>query len=396
MNRVLAQFPVTFGLGLSWVVVFTFMAWMRPGPELSIGGLLAGQFIQPATSHSFGDLTSRELYAGHLWRTITATFVHFNLLHLVLNLIGFLQLGRLIESWYGSAQFLAIYVVIAFLGNLGSGALRPIIGEGALAASIHSGGGSTVLLGLIGLVTVVGWRSPSEFPRGIRFWTSIILLVSMLLGFLIPNIDNLSHASGALVGAVIGRADRFLLEGSHRTVARLAALLASVALLTSFGAMLQQWRAEARAEAREDHRQQVIQELARLEVIYFQLVLQQQVFLPRAPNPLRLGPLFLPTDKRLNARRREALRAVLQRLARIEHGFDEGSTAEDYRALRRIASRALIWPPSPRDLMMFRSHLRPLVLKAQQDLIEARATWNRLRYPPPRIGKRFLNPEARP
>ena len=47
----------------------------------------------------------------------TATFVHYNLLHIGLNVIGLYALGRIVESWYGTGPLLTIYVLIAALGN---------------------------------------------------------------------------------------------------------------------------------------------------------------------------------------------------------------------------------------------------------------------------------------
>ena len=59
--------------------------------------------------HRFGDLALQDLAHGEYWRLITSTFVHFSVLHLVLNLIAMYQLGTMVESWYGSLS-LSLYM----------------------------------------------------------------------------------------------------------------------------------------------------------------------------------------------------------------------------------------------------------------------------------------------
>ena len=64
--------------------------------------------------HPFGELTINELFQGEIWRPLTATFVHYGLLHLGMNLYMLYQLGAVVETWYGPWQFLAVYVVDRF------------------------------------------------------------------------------------------------------------------------------------------------------------------------------------------------------------------------------------------------------------------------------------------
>src|SRR4051794_15480228 len=144
---------MTLTLAALWVVVFALMQWRQGVFHPSTNPLRFG-LIDVATSHQFGDATRGELAVGQVWRAVTSTFIHYSILHLALNLFGFLQLGILVEEWYGSAQFLAIYLLIGGLGNLLAWVGRPVAG----GLDVHSGGGSTVVFGLIGLCAVVGLR----------------------------------------------------------------------------------------------------------------------------------------------------------------------------------------------------------------------------------------------
>src|SRR4051794_35145285 len=147
------DFPATMALGAVWVVVFVTMVVGRltTGPLPSLQDFLLGNV---GGAHSYGDMTLNEIFRGEVWRVVTCTFVHYNVLHVGMNLYGLYHLGCLVESWYGSAQFLAIYLVIGGGGNVVSALIRHARG---LEPRMHSGGGSTVVLGLVALCAVVGW-----------------------------------------------------------------------------------------------------------------------------------------------------------------------------------------------------------------------------------------------
>ena len=239
----LMQAPVTLAISLAWTVIFVLLCVSGQG-NFSIRGMLWGGFIDLDTSHAFGDVTPLNLYGGQFWRALTATFVHFNVLHLLLNLIAFVQLGRIVESWYGSWQFLGLYVALGILANLGANLLRPwLLGTDALV--IHSGGGSTVVLGLIGLVAVVGWRNPSEFPGRAGLWMVAILLANGLLGLLVPHIDNLGHAAGAVAGGLFGLLDRRLIRSAPKRRAKIIGSIGMIVMIGAFAAQATNHRAEA-------------------------------------------------------------------------------------------------------------------------------------------------------
>src|SRR4051794_29094365 len=102
--------PATMVLASLWVLLFALIVFNRleartlPSPATIVFGNLGD-------AHQFGDMTIGQLFDGEPWRALTCTFVHYSLLHIALNLLMFYQLGCMIESWYGSGPFLAIYVL---------------------------------------------------------------------------------------------------------------------------------------------------------------------------------------------------------------------------------------------------------------------------------------------
>ena len=155
------DFPATVSICLIWIAIFAGMA----ACQVADGGSIPWTrwlFSGIRQGHRFGDLTVLEIRGGEIWRLVTSTFVHYSILHIGLNLFAMYQLGTLIESWYGSPQFVFIYGVIAFFGNLIAVLVRCVSN---LNPRIHSGGGSVVILGLVGMCAVVGWRLRAEWGR---------------------------------------------------------------------------------------------------------------------------------------------------------------------------------------------------------------------------------------
>ena len=202
------DFPATVTFCLIWIVVFVAMTYtyLAAGNSLPWFRWLVPGF---GNGHRFGDLTLQDLGQGEVWRLVTCNFVHYSLLHIVLNLLVMYQLGTRVESWYGSPQLVLIYGLTGAGGNLVSALIRYGIGANRV---VHSGGGSVVILGLVGLCAVAGWRSRRRARRRLGRQMTIFLILTALIGMLLPNfLDNWGHAGGALVGAVLGLAhSRFL------------------------------------------------------------------------------------------------------------------------------------------------------------------------------------------
>ena len=237
--------PSTWTLAASWVVVFALMhlvQWSAAIPTPP-GGFANPLPVSSITGHRFGDMTWAEVRRGEVWRLVTATFIHFSLLHVGMNVFGLIKLGQLVEPWYGSGPFLAVCLAIGGLGNLVGGLIRQGIATGKtwmaggrlaqawptwfdtggldgieVAFGTPSGGGSTILLGLLGLGAVVGWRSKTRIGSFLRDQMVAILGFTALLGLVLYNlIDNYGHAGGAIVGAGFGFVHRPLLRISERS-----------------------------------------------------------------------------------------------------------------------------------------------------------------------------------
>lgn len=397
------EFPATMSICALWVVVFVLMVvnQVAQGSLPTLGKLVLG--IQGG--HPFGEMTLYELFQGEIWRPLTATFVHYGLLHIGMNLFMMYQLGGLIESWYGSWQFLAIYVAIGFGGNLLSALVRHALGSNPHMAS---GGGSTVLLGLAGLCAVVGWRSRTQIGDYLRSQMVGLLVATALLGQIVPIIDNWGHAGGALVGMLIGFAHRRLIRTAHRPMAKWMGGLALVLLIAAGAAQVRDDRIEAtRRGHAEQLQQRLTSALGRLRAAesstrtlqetwdFYRLArersrLDHMTFMPEAfrrsrenlrfvpatPPPLAIEPLVLwdSTDEAFRAE----LKRHLDRLDALRGDLATGPTAADFQRLRSLLAQVLDRPPSDRVVLEFLGHLTALIRHVQQDQNNARAQFEAL------------------
>lgn len=176
-------------------VAFYLALLMRSG-----GGPAAlGQGIDPRVIHRFGACDSIAVAHGELWRLVTATFLHFNLLHLIFNGLALVQLGPLIEQLVGRQRYLPLYLASG-VGGFAASAMG-----GWLAGPRLSAGASGVVFGLIGAGLVFGFvrrvAGSEGFREGLAKWAFIGGIMSFL-----PGIDLLAHAGGALAGGAVALA----------------------------------------------------------------------------------------------------------------------------------------------------------------------------------------------
>jgi membrane associated rhomboid family serine protease len=234
------DFPATILFSLAWIVVFAAMVYLRM-QENAAPTWWRFLVLGVGDGHRFGDLTLQDLARGQYWRLVTSTFVHYSVIHIVLNLLAFYLLGTLVESWYGTPQFVLIYGLTGGMGNLISALVRTAIGAHPL---IHSGGGSVVIMGLIGLCGVVGFRSASEREHGLGWQMSKALGMTGLLGVAFPRyIDNWGHAGGAISGLPLGLLHGWFQRSRGRPSAWGMGMVAGAAII---GCVLAQTAADRR------------------------------------------------------------------------------------------------------------------------------------------------------
>jgi len=360
LRRDFRDYPATMSLCTLWVLVYAAMV----ATSYSQGEIDSwrGWILGTPGGGRFGDMTLRELAQGQYWRTLTSTFVHYGLVHLAMNLFGMYQLGSLIEEWYGPWQTLSLYVLIGAGGNLVSALIRQALGS---SPYVHSGGGSTVLLGFVGLCAIVGWRARTRMGDFLRGQMVAILMYTALLGLALPIvnyfvpmplIDNWGHAGGALVGAIAGFAHPWLDRNTKRRLAQWTGMFALLVLACSAALQWQADRLETpkRAQERLIRAQSTLVALARVEYNYkMDFIVAQQA----------------RTNKRGTLVRKERLTAIRFAIAQLDttqRALDNGATHADFQQVRALLNQARNEPPDRQQLDAFGVPFGRLVLRARR------------------------------
>ena len=213
--------PRSRGPRATWLVTAVLLA-VSATTALAIGETSDnGVFIRA------GALVRGMVDAGEWWRLVACVFVHVGIVHLVLNAIGLVILGRLAEDLFGGARMIAIFGVAGV-----SGALASYL---ASTAGI-SAGASGAVFGLLGAVFVEitrhRQRYRSAWKRGMWGGLAVVTVGQLGYGFLYPVIDQWAHGAGLVAGALVGIA----LSPNARWAAAGVYLARAIALL--FGAFV--------------------------------------------------------------------------------------------------------------------------------------------------------------
>jgi rhomboid protease GluP len=181
--------PVTLALVAANVVVFLVMLGFGAGWSHHATS------IQLTWGANFGPATQD----GQWWRLGTAMFLHFGILHLGLNMWALWDVGRLVERLYGRWRFTLLYLASGLAGNLLS-----LVVQGNKAVS---GGASGAVFSLYGALLVFLWRERRHVQRREFRWlfgfAGLFTVATLVMGFVVPGIDNAAHVGGLVCGALL-------------------------------------------------------------------------------------------------------------------------------------------------------------------------------------------------
>ncbi len=178
---------------LAGTCVFLFAA------VLAVGGVSppSGGFdiVSPDiwTVMHFGSHVIPGVEGGEWWRLFTAVFLHLGLLHVGFNAYLTYTAGRWLEDDLGPRLLFLVFMGGGVLGFVGS---QYWAGGGAGA----SGGVSAIF----GALLVRRRLIDGNFRHPITMYVIQLVLLNMLLGFVLPNVNNVAHGVGFVFGGAIG------------------------------------------------------------------------------------------------------------------------------------------------------------------------------------------------
>ena len=172
---------------VAWVivgltVVVSFMAFSRDGHFL----FEALQLDKPAVAN------------GEMWRLWSVTLLHGSLVHLLFNMYALYISGPLVETLYGSRLFLLFYLLCAAAGSVASF---------VFGGNVPAVGASGAIFGLFGLLLAASRTHHPVLDRRSRSLVGqlgTLILINLVFGFVVPNIDNAAHIGGLVAGLWLG------------------------------------------------------------------------------------------------------------------------------------------------------------------------------------------------
>jgi rhomboid protease GluP len=158
------------------LAVFAIQLWVG-GERIFFAGLFSDTLVR----------------AGDWWRVVTANLLHGGPVHLLLNGLGLLALGSLVERVLGAARTGIV---------LGAGGLAGM-GAGLLAGYEMAVGASGIVFALVGALLWLELREPLRLPAQWRVPRAVLLLALLadgLLGWALPAIAGAAHLAGLVAG----------------------------------------------------------------------------------------------------------------------------------------------------------------------------------------------------
>jgi membrane associated rhomboid family serine protease len=126
---------------------------------------------------------------GEWWRLITATFLHYGIIHLGLNMLVLWFLGPALEDFFGHWQYLLVYIVSGLAGSAGALIWSP----DALTV-----GASGAIWGIMGAALVLEARRIYVFGGQALG----LVVVNAIFTLLVPGVSIGGHLGGFVGGAL--------------------------------------------------------------------------------------------------------------------------------------------------------------------------------------------------
>ena len=181
--------------------MFTGQWWRTLGPVVKVvfvacvAIFLTPWFIGPQVYDALMFAPSLSALASEPWRLFGPALLHLSVLHIVFNMLWWLDLGRVIERFQSSFQLLWVTLASAAISNVAQ----------FLDTGPNFGGLSGVVYALLGYLWLYGKVNPAA-GYGLRREIVIMMLAWLVICMtgLVGPVANTAHVAGLLSGCLFG------------------------------------------------------------------------------------------------------------------------------------------------------------------------------------------------
>jgi membrane associated rhomboid family serine protease len=200
-----------------------------------IGGAWGGLLGQPTPVTNWGSVYGTTEYVfkgtqdfagygpagvadGEYYRLFTAMFLHYGILHLLLNMWALWMLGRALEGVLGPVRYLAIYM----LSGLGAGVAVYLFSP---LGPPGTAGASGAIYGLFAAYFLVLRKLGRDASAVIP-----VIVINIIFTLSVPGISIAGHFGGLVTGAAVTAAMVYA-PREHRNALQAASVVATMLLL---------------------------------------------------------------------------------------------------------------------------------------------------------------------
>lgn len=136
---------------------------------------------------------------GEYYRLFTSIFLHFDITHLLNNMLVLFAMGSRYEHNEGKIRFSIIYFLGGILASITSLSYNMLQGNG-----VSSMGASGAIFAIVGALAASVVKSRNRLQNISKKQIIIFIMLSLYLGFTDSFTDNAAHIGGLIAGFLIG------------------------------------------------------------------------------------------------------------------------------------------------------------------------------------------------
>lgn len=136
------------------------------------------------------------------WRFLTSMFFHFDIEHLMYNMLMLGYVGYILEYDYGKVRYLFLYFFTGIIADITSNLYNSLWTK---ELTVMSAGASGAIFGLEGALianaVICGGQEGTSIKRRD---VPILLVFTLAVGFFETGVDHAAHIGGFLAGTLLG------------------------------------------------------------------------------------------------------------------------------------------------------------------------------------------------